>query len=90
LLAAELPGIRSYPPQATYLAWLDCRGLQLPTSPFQFFLDRARVALSDGAEFGPPGQGWVRLNFGTSPSILDQVVERMATAVRSVGAASGV
>jgi cystathionine beta-lyase len=40
LLASELPDIRSYPPQATYLAWLDCRGLRLPISPAQFFLDQ--------------------------------------------------
>ena len=81
-LAADLPEIRHYPPEATYLAWLDCRGLQLPGSPYEFFLDHARVALSDGAEFGPPGQGCVRLNFGTSASILDSLLERMALAVR--------
>jgi cystathionine beta-lyase len=85
-VAAELPEIRHYSPQATYLAWLDCRGLQLPASPWQFFLDQARVALSDGAEFGPPGAGCVRLNFGTAPTILDQILDRMASAVRRAGA----
>jgi cysteine-S-conjugate beta-lyase len=83
-LAAELPGIRSYPPEGTYLAWLDCRALELPTSPFEFFLERARVGFSDGAEFGPPGQGCVRLNFATSGAILEQILERMAGAVRSL------
>jgi cystathionine beta-lyase len=89
-LAAELPAIRFHPPEATYLSWLDCRELQLPGSPFQFFLDEARVALSDGAEFGPPGQGCVRLNFGTSAPILDEVLQRLAAAVRTTAAPSGV
>jgi cystathionine beta-lyase len=87
-LATELPEIRYCPPEATYLAWLDCGGLNLPMGPYQFFLDRARVALSDGAEFGEAGQGCVRLNFGTSPSILDEVLGRMAVAVSEAGSVS--
>ena len=49
----------------TYLAWLDCRGLGLDRSAGAFFLDRAGVALIDGPECGAPGEGHVRLNFGT-------------------------
>jgi len=90
VVAAELPGVRYHPPEATYLAWLDCRGLQLPGSPFQFFLEEARVALSDGADFAPPGQGCVRLNFGTSAPILDQVLQRLAAAARTTAAPPGV
>ena len=46
----ELPGDHDVmPPEATYLAWLDCRASGIPGSAYQFFLDRARVALSDGA-----------------------------------------
>jgi len=89
-VAAELPGVRYHPPEATYLAWLDCRELQLPGSPFQFFLDEARVALSDGADFGSPGQGCVRLNFGTSAPILDQVLQRLAAAARTTAEPPGV
>jgi cysteine-S-conjugate beta-lyase len=81
--ADELPEIGHHTPEATYLAWLDCSSLQLPGGPQQFFLEHARVALNDGAEFGPPGQGHVRLNFATSAPILDEILERMARAVRS-------
>lgn len=81
----ELPGIRHVAPEATYLAWLDCRDLDLAPSPYRFFLDRARVALSDGASFGAPGQGFVRLNFATSRAILSEALERMAKALRSAG-----
>jgi cystathionine beta-lyase len=79
VLAAELPGVHWYPPQATYLAWLDCRSIEPGLeSPRQHFLDRARVALTDGEEFGPGGEGCVRLNFGTSPEILEDILARMA------------
>jgi cystathionine beta-lyase len=80
--SSELPAVRWYPPQATYLAWLDCRELGLGDEPpQQFFLDRSRVALSDGVDFGPGGEGRVRLNFGTSPTILEDILARIAKAV---------
>ena len=79
--ASEIPGVRHYSPEGTYLAWLDCRGLDLPTSPFQFFLEEARVGLNEGADFGIHGIGHVRLNFATSEGILDEVLNRMANAV---------
>jgi cystathionine beta-lyase len=80
--ADELPEIGHHTPEATYLAWLDCSSLQLPGGPQEFFLEHARVALNDGAEFGPPGHGHVRLNFATSGPILDEILARMAEAVR--------
>jgi cystathionine beta-lyase len=80
--AAQLPGIGHFPPEATYLAWLDCREIGLEPSPYQFFLSRAKVALSDGAAFGGPGRGFVRLNFATSRRILSEALGRMAEALR--------
>ena len=82
-LARELPDVRHSAPQGTYLAWLDCRALGLEPSPFRFFLDKARVALSDGPVFGPDSEGFVRLNFATSCNILTEILERMAKAVAS-------
>jgi cysteine-S-conjugate beta-lyase len=80
LVPERLPGITWIPPQATYLAWLDCRGLDVP-NPAQFFLDQARVMVNDGAMFGAAGRGFVRLNFGTSRRILTEIVDRLARAV---------
>jgi cysteine-S-conjugate beta-lyase len=78
----HLPGIVHYQPEATYLYWLDCRNLHLPgESPFNFFLDEAKVGLNQGSMFGSPGDTCVRLNFATAPEVLDQVLERMANAV---------
>lgn len=79
-LAAELPDVRWTPPQATYLAWLDCRALGLGAHPAATFLARGRVALSPGLDFGRPGAGYVRLNFGTSPELVTETVRRMASA----------
>jgi cystathionine beta-lyase len=81
LLKERIPAIRYAPPEATYLAWLDCRALGLPTDPFTHFLERARVGLSDGRRFGAGGEGFVRLNFATSRAILTQILERMAAAL---------
>jgi cystathionine beta-lyase len=81
-IARELPGIVHFAPEATYLAWLDCRALALAPTPHEFFLERARVALSEGPNFGPPGAGFVRLNFATSRAILARALEQMAKAVR--------
>ena len=79
-----MPDVRITVPEATYLAWLDFTQLNLKSSPYEFFLKKAKVALSDGAIFGESGKGHVRLNFGTSRRILTQGLERMRKALRSL------
>ncbi|HVL85042.1 MAG TPA: aminotransferase class I/II-fold pyridoxal phosphate-dependent enzyme [Pseudonocardia sp.] len=83
LLAQQLPAVPYRVPDGTYLAWLDCRALDLGGPPAAFFLDRAAVALSEGSTFGAAGTGFVRLNFATSPAVLTQIVRRMGAAVRA-------
>jgi cysteine-S-conjugate beta-lyase len=80
-LAERLPEIRWRPPQATYLAWLDCTRLGLGDEPAATFLDRGRVALGRGLDYGRPGAGYVRLNFATSPEHLSDAVTRMSAAL---------
>lgn len=82
VLSVEVPEIDFYAPEATYLTWLDCSKLRLSTSAFQFFLDHARVGLSAGETFDPGCPQFVRLNFGTSMPILDEILDRMVTATR--------
>ncbi|MES4908643.1 MULTISPECIES: aminotransferase class I/II-fold pyridoxal phosphate-dependent enzyme [unclassified Streptomyces] len=81
LLAEHLPTVSYTPPQATYLAWLDCRALGLGDDPAAVFLERGRVALSSGVPFGTGGAGFVRLNLATSPQLLAEGVRRMAAAL---------
>ena len=80
----NMPGVRITIPEATYLAWLDFTQVELRSSPYEFFLKEAKVALSDGAIFGETGKGHVRLNFGTSRRILTRGLERMRKALRSL------
>jgi len=84
LLAERLPGAVYVPPEASFLAWVDCAGLGLDRSgpdPAQVFLDRGRVALNSGLNFGPPGDGFVRVTIGTSSALLAEIVDRMAAAL---------
>jgi cystathionine beta-lyase len=81
LLAERLPAVRWRPPEATYLAWLDCSALGEGDAPRELFLDEGRVGLEPGLRFGREGGGHVRLNFATAPEVLDEAVARMATAV---------
>lgn len=60
LLEAHLPGVGYTVPQATYLAWLDCRALELGVEAADFFLEYAGVATNPGPAFGPDGVGHVR------------------------------
>lgn len=75
---ASWPGVSMAAPESTYLAWLDLRespAMKGIHSPQQQLLEHAGVALSDGADFGWPG--FVRLNFGTTPSQLEAALKRM-------------
>lgn len=80
-LAAELPDVRFDVPEATYLAWLDFRALGLGDDPAAIIHERGRVALSHGHEFGEGGEGFARLNYATSRELLDEIVDRIVSAV---------
>jgi cystathionine beta-lyase len=73
----EMPGIHMSNPEGTYLAWLDCRQAGIEGNPHEFFLEKARVAVNDGATFGKPGEGFVRLNFGCPRSQVAAALVRM-------------
>jgi cysteine-S-conjugate beta-lyase len=80
LLAGHLPRIRYRPPEASFLAWLDCTALGDGSDPAACFLERGRVALAPGTDFGTPGRGFARLNIGTTEPLLTEAVRRMTAA----------
>jgi cystathionine beta-lyase len=82
LLARELPDVGYTPPEASYLAWLNCRGLGLGDDPAAVFLEHGRVALTPGPGFGTGGLGFARLNIGTTPERVEAAVSRMAAALK--------
>jgi cysteine-S-conjugate beta-lyase len=80
LIDAQLPGVGYEQPRASYLAWLDFRALGWGDDPGRVALERARVALITGPDFGRPGRGFARLNFGCSPDVVAEAVSRLAAA----------
>jgi cystathionine beta-lyase len=85
LCAQHLPDVGYSPPEATYLAWLDCRSTGLGDDPARAFLRRGRVALGRGPQFGPGGAGHARLNLACSRAVLEAAVTRMAEVVSTAG-----
>jgi cystathionine beta-lyase len=80
-VAERMPGVRHSAPQSTFLAWMDFNELSLPGDPHAFFLERARVGLSEGPPFGPQGEGCARLNFATDRALLMEILDRMVAAL---------
>jgi cysteine-S-conjugate beta-lyase len=78
---AAIPGLRMHTPQATYLAWVDCRdtGIEHPAA----LLRRAGLAVFDGRAFGAPG--FIRLNFGCPRALLDEALTRLRRAFAIAG-----
>jgi cystathionine beta-lyase len=72
--------IRYAPPQASFLAWLDCNELGLGANPALQFFKGGDVALYPGLKFGSQGAGFVRFNFGTSTEIIREALTRMKAA----------
>jgi cystathionine beta-lyase len=82
----RLPGVQVNVPEATYLAWLDCREAAFDSSDRgqinSFFEQHAKVALNEGRWFGSGGEGFVRLNFGCPRAILMEALGRMEAALK--------
>ena len=81
-LAAELPQVGMIRPQASYLVFLDCRGLGLSVGELNaLFVEKARLALNDGAMFGAEGEGFMRLNVASPRSVIAEAMNRLKEAV---------
>ena len=83
-ITQQLPQLRVTVPEATYLAWIDCRESGIDGNPQKFFLEHAKVALNDGVAFGAEGEGFVRLNFGCPRALLEQGLESMRQALQQL------
>jgi len=82
LLAQHAPGVRVTPGTATYLAWLDFRDTGVGDDPAAVALERGRVSLLPGTDFGSVGAGFARLNIGTSHELVEEAVKRIGVALR--------
>jgi cystathionine beta-lyase len=78
----DLPGVKAYLPEATYLTWMDFRATPFADQPGERLVERARVGLNEGSEYGAAGRGFARLNFATTRAIVDEALDRIASALR--------
>ncbi|MDE6097525.1 MAG: PatB family C-S lyase [Muribaculaceae bacterium] len=84
-LAREVPGVTIVEPQASFLLWVDFRGLGLSQQQLMdMLLDHAHIALNDGTMFGRQGEGFARLNIGTPRSVLAEALGKIRDAVAEV------
>jgi len=80
----RMPELSLFSPEGMYLAWLDCSNMPIKISPFEFFLENAKVALNDGKIFGEGYEMFARLNFGCPRSILEEALVKMEAALQKV------
>jgi len=80
---AQMPQIKPLRPQASFLVWLDCRALGLNHDQLiDLFVNKARLALNDGAMFGPGGEGFMRMNVGTPRAVLQQAMQQLSEVLK--------
>ena len=78
----HLPKINVISPQATYLLWLDCRKLNLDDAALnRFFIQEAKLGLSPGFIFGRGGEGFMRMNIGTTKANVMAALARLKCAL---------
>ena len=81
--ALHMPQIKPLRPQASFLVWLDCRALNLTHDRLiDLFVNRAHLALNDGAMFGKEGEGFMRLNVGMPRNLLLAALENLRQALQ--------
>ena len=80
----RIPQIKPLRPQASFLIWLDCRGLGLDHDTLNsLFIDKANLALNDGEMFNPGGNGFMRLNIGTSRQVIEDALISLEKAINN-------
>lgn len=82
-LEKHIPQIKALPPEASFLMWLDCRGLGMSQKQLMYtFKAKAKLFPNDGTMFGPEGNGFVRLNVGCPRSTVVEAMRRLSEALK--------
>lgn len=82
--AEHLPELKPNSPEATYLCWIDARGLGMSNDELQkFCVEKAGVAFGNGAEFGDGGDGFLRLNAACPRAVIEKALTQLENAVRN-------
>ena len=81
----NIPQVKLYKPEASFTVWLDFNGLGLSREQLvDILVRRARLALSEGSTFGQEGVGFMRMNIGVPRAVLDEGLDRLADAMKSL------
>ncbi len=84
-MAEHHPQIRVIKPQASFLVWIDFSALGLSHAELvDFMVNRARLAMNDGAMFGKQGEQFMRMNVGLSRSVLQSALQQLSTAIATL------
>jgi len=79
----QMPQIKMFRPQGTYLVWLDCRGLNMNDNDLRdFMIHKAGLGLNEGCSFGPGGEGFMRMNVACPQATLREALEKLKKAVK--------
>ena len=79
---AMIPEIIPVQPEATYMIWLDCRKFSMTGKELQnFFVSKAGIGMNEGSTFGPGGEGFMRMNIGTTHQTVMKAMEQIEKAV---------
>jgi cystathionine beta-lyase len=82
-IAAEIPQIKLIKPEATYLLWLDCRGMGLSDTALRdFFINKCQLGMNPGIVFGEGGSGFMRMNIGTRRAVIVEALTKVKMALR--------
>lgn len=78
---ASIPGLRTMPLEATYLAWVDCSGTGMPQQELLQRVEKsARIATNYGHTFGKGGDNFLRFNLAMPRAMINEAIERLQTA----------
>lgn len=81
-LLSEIPQVEMMVPDATYMTWLDFRKLGMTSEVLnKFIIEKAGLGLNNGTQFGPGGEGFMRLNFGCPRSLVAQGMNQLKSAI---------
>lgn len=84
-IAREIPQIKLIKPEATYLLWLDCRGLGMSDAQLRdFFVRECKVGMNPGTVFGEGGSGFMRMNIGTTKARILDALEAVRQGVANL------
>ena len=80
-----IPEIIPVQPEATYMIWLDCRQFGMTGKELQsFFVNKAGIGMNEGSTFGPGGEGFMRMNVGTTHQTVRKALEQIEKAVSAI------